>query len=126
MIAGAPLRTSSKERNSGPSSSQPASRPERGVLGWTPEKSGARKGFASRLETTDCGTTRRSLVGTTASGSVGTSSSTCSTPAAVSICRRNDFADSEITASSASRENRVLSRAAVCARILAIPSRRSS
>ena len=50
----------SKELSSGPSSSQLASLRGREVRCGTAEKSGARNGFASCRETTDCGTTCRS------------------------------------------------------------------
>ena len=61
MQAGAPPPARSKELSSGPSSSQPARRRGREVSCGTAEKSGARKGFASCREITDCGTTRRSV-----------------------------------------------------------------
>ena len=63
MHAGAPLPARSNELSSGLSSSQPARRRGRGVLGRAAEKSGARNGLASCRETTDCGTTRRAVGG---------------------------------------------------------------
>ena len=120
------MPTSSKDRNSGPSSSQPASR-----LAWprfceAAVKSGVRKGLASWRASTDCGTTRRSVTaGQLVGGLVGSSSST-STPARSSIALRRSEAWSETFASSASRENSEGSRAAVWARIVAMPSSRLS
>ncbi len=56
-----PPEASSKARNNGPSSSQLARRRAPELLLEALEKSGARKGFASCRDLTDCGTTRRSL-----------------------------------------------------------------
>ena len=72
----------SKERNSGPSSSQRASSLCRGFLARAAEKSGTRNGLASCREITDCGTTRRSVSGRSTGSAAGGSSSTTSMPAA--------------------------------------------
>src|SRR6476620_5308413 len=117
----------SNDRNSGPSSSQLARRPAALLRCATEEKSGARKGLASCLLTTDCGTTRRSGAAEVATGSFGVAGSGAgSSPAASSISRLSDLAASETTASSASNASSEVSRAAVLARIVAIPSRRLS
>ena len=91
MHAGAPLSARSNELSSGPSSSQPARRRGREVLGGTAEKSGARNGFASCREITGWGTTRRSVPGGAAADCVGAiSSGAGSIPNARSISRRSD------------------------------------
>ena len=102
MQAEAPPPARSNELSSGPSSSQPARRRGRAALCRADEKSGARKGLASCRETTDCGTTRRSVVAEAAAGSGGvTSSGVGSIPTARSMSRLSDLAASETTASSA-------------------------
>ena len=123
----APPEPFSNDRNSGPSSSQVASR--RGPAGrfGALEKSGARNGLASWREITACGTTRRWLLVVTGAGSGGAvSSGGSSAPAARSMSRLRDLAASETTASSASSWSSEVSRAAVFARIVATPSRRLS
>ena len=91
----APLPPYSKDRNSGPSSSQVASRRGPGLRCSAAEKSGARNGLASWREITDCGTTRRSCGRTRrrlgGRGLLGGAS----TPAASSISRLSDLAESE-------------------------------
>ena len=96
----------SKERNSGPSSSQVASRRARGRRSSAAEKSGTRNGLESRRWMTDCGTTRRSVPAScSASSASGSSSSSSSMPAEAIISRRSSLAASEMVASSASRES---------------------
>ena len=88
MHAGAPPLARSNELSSGPSSSQPARWRGREARCGAAEKSGARKGFASCREITDCGTTRvcglagRScgLAGTVAVSADGVCSRAGSTP----------------------------------------------
>ena len=81
--------------------------------------------MASCRETTDWGTTRRSVPAEAAAGSVGAlSSGAGSIPTAVSMSRLSDLAASETTASSARSASSAGSRTAVFARIVAIPSRR--
>ena len=125
IVVEAPLPTSSNDRNSGPSSSQPASRRAWPRFWEAAVKSGTRKGLASWRASTDCGTTRRSVAAGSSSRADGSSSST-STPARSSIALRMSEAWSETLASSASRENSEGSRAAVWARIVAMPSSRLS
>ena len=97
------------------------------MLGRAEEKSGARNGLASCRETTDWGTTRRSVPAEAAAGSVGAvSSGAGSIPAARNMSRLSDLAASETTASSARSASSPGSRTAVFARIVAIPSRRFS
>ena len=81
--------------------------------------------MASCRAITDCGTTRRSVVGAPwfCSGS-GSASAGGSTPVASSISRLSRFAASETAASSASSASSEVSRAAVLARIVAMPSSR--
>ena len=117
---------SSKERNSGPSSSHVASRPCTRRRSRPMPKSGTRNGLASWCWTTDCGTTRRSPRPGPASSSGLGSSATTSTPALRSISRRRSRALSVTTASSESRAKSEGSRVAVLARIVAMPSRRLS
>ena len=99
-----PTRSVLQQRSaSGPSSSQLASRRGREVGCGTAEKSGARKGFASCREITDCGTTRRSVPAGSGRGLrrrdlFGASS----TPSSRSISRLSDRAASEMSESSAS------------------------
>ena len=116
----------SKDRKSGPSSSQLLSRPV-GRLCSKAEKSGARNGLASCLATTDFGTTRRSAtVGAASNCGSGSGSSGTSKPAASCISRLRVAASSETTTSSGSRTSREVSRAAVLARMVATPSSRLS
>ena len=78
--------------------------------------------------TTDCGTTCFSTGACTGAGSLAMmrSSGVISLPEAISRSRRSTFAESEMTASSASSWMRDVSRAAVFARIVATPSSRFS
>ena len=84
--------------------------------------------MASCREMTDCGTTRRSVAGGGGRG-LGRARPPRGPPRdrrPCSMSRRSDLAASETTASSARSERSEVSRAAVCARISAIPSRRLS
>ena len=126
MHAGAPPPARSNELSSGPSSSQPARRLGRAWTGRGAEKSGARKGFASRRDVTDGGTTRRSGAAASAGSTGASSSGGASTPAARSSSRLSDRAASDGRASSASRASSPASRTAILARIAAMPSRRLS
>ena len=127
MHAGASPPARSKELSSGPSSSQLARRRGREVRCGTAEKSGARKGFASCREITDCGTTRRSgPAGTVAVSAGAISSGAGSMPRSRSISRLSDRAASETPESSASSASSPASRTAVVARMVAMPSRRLS
>ena len=93
----------------------------------TAEKSGARKGFASCREITDCGTTRRSEpAGAVAVCAGAISSGAGSMPRSRAISRLSDRAASETPASSASSASSPASRTAVVARMVAMPSRRLS
>ena len=85
-------------------------------------KSGTMNGLASWAETTDCGTTRRS-VGCSALNT-GSASGSGSSPPAVSMSRLIRLVASPMTASSWSSEKSDGSRAAVLARIVATPSSR--
>ena len=127
MHAGAPPPARSKELSSGPSSSHPVRRRGREVRCGTAEKSGARKGFASCPEITDCGTTRRSVPAGAAAASAGAiSSGAVSMPRSRNISRLSDRAASETSASSASNASSPASRTAVVARMAAMPSKRLS
>ena len=105
---------------------QPARRG--GALCSAAAKSGARNGLASWRETTDCGTTRRSVAADGGGGSARARPprGPARRPAAISMSRLSDRAASETTASSASSARSEVSRAAVFARIVAMPSRRLS
>ena len=125
MHAGEPGAACSKEFSSGVISSQPARRPC--TRGAACEKSGTRNGLASWADSTDCGSTFRSGRTPVATGPLGASGSgSGSMPAAACISRSSRRVLSEISASSASRWKSDGSRAAVCARIVATPSRRLS
>ena len=130
MHAGAAPLACSKELSSGPSSSQPARRRGRGARCGTAEKSGARKGFASCREITDCGTTR--VGGPPADGAGGAvladavSSRAGSARRSRAVSRLGDRAASETPESSASRASSPASWTAVAARMAAMPSRRLS
>ena len=126
MQAVAPPPTYSKDLKRGSSSSQLASRRSRGRCSSAAEKSGTRNGLASRRAMTDCGTTRRGEEVAAVSGLGGSSSSGASMPACLSIWRRSARAPSETSASSASSCSSEVSRAAVLARMVAMPSRRLS
>ena len=83
MQAGAPVAARSKERKSGSSSSQPASRRACvAVRSAAASKSGARNGFASWREITDRGTTCVAAAGAGAAGAAGAGSSGGSSPPA--------------------------------------------
>ena len=127
MHAGA-LPPYSKERNSGPSSSQVASRRALGRRSSAAEKSGdeervgelpldaptaARRGARARR----AARRRRARAPPPPRASM---------PAAAIISRRSSLAESETVASSASRESSEVSLAAVLARIVATPSSRLS
>ena len=126
MLVAAPLPTVSNERNSGPSSSQPASRRawprfcERGREVGHEERVGQLAGEHGLRD--DPPLVRGRARPRRARGS----SSSTSTPARSSIARRMSAAWSETFASSASSENSDGSRAAVWARIVAMPSSRLS
>ena len=93
----------------------------------TPEKSGARKGFASCRETTDCGTTRRSESASSVAVCAGAISSRAgSMPTSRSISRLSDRAASETPEPSVSSASSPASWTAVAARMAATPSRRLS
>ncbi len=126
--AARPPEPISNDLNSGPSSSQLARR-RTGTIGAAGfEKSGARKGFASCRERTDAGMTWFSSSSSFASGSrvMMSSSGLSSAPDSSSQSRRNRCATVEIEASGSSSAMRLVSRAAVFARICAIPSSRLS
>ena len=126
MVAAWPPDPISNDLNSGPRSSQFASRRTGtgGAGGF--EKSGARNGFASCRDRTDAGMTWFSPSSGRASGSrvMMSSSGLSSAPDSRSQSRRNRCATVEIEASGSSRAMRLVSRAAVLARICAMPSRR--
>ena len=127
MHAGAPPPARSKEPNSGPSSSQPSRRRGREVRCGTADKSGARNGFASCREITDCGTTRSSVrAGAVAVSAGGISSGAGSMPRSRAISSLSDRAASETPESSASSASSPASRTAVVARMVAMASRRLS
>jgi hypothetical protein len=127
MHAGVPAPARSKELSSGPSSSQLARRRGREASCGTAEKSGARKGFASCREITDCGTTRRSEPAEAVAVSAGSiSSGAGSIPRSRAISRLSDRTASETPAPSASSASSPASRTAVVARMAAMPSRRLS
>ena len=115
----------SKARKRGVSSSQLPSRLVAGRGGGAAEKSGARKGFASWRAMTVCGTTCRVEVAGSAAGS-GSGSGSGSRPAARSRSFLRSTADGDTAAPSASSSSSEVSRAAVFARIVAMPSRRDS
>ncbi len=129
MLAMPPPAPYSNDLNSGPSSSQFASRRVGGAAGAGRSRSGSRNGFASTRALTDGGTTWRSCslarAGSSGSGS-GSSSTTISTPPSNSMCLRMARAVSESLASGSSSGSTEVSRAAVRARMLAMPSRRFS
>ena len=127
MHDGAPPAAVSKERSSGPSSSQPASRRVWGRGGGGSEKSGARNGLASCREMTDCGTTRTSATAGAIAVSAGAiSSGADSMLRSRSISRLSDRAASETGKSSASSASSPALPTAVAARMAAMPSRRLS
>ena len=96
-----------------------------GRAAGTAEKSGARKGFASWRAMTVWGTTRRVVVAAWA-GASGSGSGAGSRPAARSRSFLRSTAWGETKAPSASSSSREVSRAAVLARIVAMPSSRDS
>jgi hypothetical protein len=118
----------SKARNSGESSSHPPSRFVRGLGAGRAEKSGARNGFASCRAMTVLGTTPRGDAD--ANGAVGETtgvgSGSGSRPAARSRSFFRSMAADDTTAPSVSSSSSEVSRAAVFARIVAMPSRRVS
>ncbi len=124
MQAAAPSEARSKDSRSGSMSSQVARIVELGRRCSAPEKSGVRNGLDSWRERTAAGTTARSLTGRSSS-SAGTSSVT-SRPAAACISRLSSQAASETWASSARSASSEVSRAAVLARIVPMPSSRLS
>jgi len=127
MHAEAPSAARSKELSRGPSSSQLARPRGPEARCGAAEKSGARKGFASCREMTDCGATRGCGLAGAGAVSVGaTSSLVGSMPRARSVSRLNDRVASETLASSASSASSPESRTAVAARMAAMPSRRLS
>ena len=124
MQDGAPGAAFSNEFSSGVMSSQPASRRSCARRVCALLKSGARNGLASCAVATDCGTTCFSVRMTVAWFC--STSGSGSSPPAICISRFSRRAESVISASSASSENSDGSLAAVCARIVAIPSSRFS
>ena len=82
--------------------------------------------MASCAVATDFGTTCFSLRMAVELARFGSTSGSGSSPPAICISRFTRRAESQISASSARRENNDGSRAAVWARIFAIPSRRFS
>ena len=115
----------SKARKSGPSSSQLPSRFVVGRAAGTAEKSGARNGLASWRAITVGGTTRRVVEAACVGGS-GSGSGAGSRPAARSRSFLRSTAEGETKAPSASSSSSEVSRAAVLARIVAMPSSRDS
>ena len=113
----------SKARNKGPSSSQSPSRLVVGRGDGTAEKSGARKGFASWRAVTVTGTTRRDAgeVGVRAGLRLGLRFGLAARPEEVVLQAHRGGRDHGASASSSSSE---VSRTAVLARIVAIPSSR--
>ena len=128
MLAAWPPEPISNDLNSGPSSSQFARRRTGTTGAGAFEKSGARNGLASCRERTDAGMTWFSpSSGLTSTSRVMISSSGLSSaPDSSSQSRRNRCATVEIDASGSSRAMRLVSRAAVLARICAMPSSRLS
>ena len=126
MVAAPPPAPYSKERNSGSMSSQLPSRLTVLDFACTALKSGARNGFDICICRTDAGTTCFSTCLSIGLGSTAimSSSGLSSTPAASSRSRRSALAAAVTGASSASSPMRLVSRAAVLARMPASPSRR--
>ena len=118
---------SSKARKRGVSSSQSPSRLVVGRGDGTAEKSGARKGLANWRAMTLCGTTRR-VDGARPAAAWGscTSSGSGSRPPARSRSFLRLTAEGETTTPSASSSSSEVSRTAVLARIVAMPSSRVS
>jgi hypothetical protein len=128
IVAAPPPEPISNDLKSGPSSSQFARR-RTGTTGAVgAEKSGARKGLASWRARTDAGITWFSASSGFASGSrvMISSSSESSAPDSRSQSRRKRCATVEMEASGSRSVMRLVSRAAVFARICAMPSRRLS
>ena len=128
MLAAPPPAATSNDRNSGSMSSQLASRPAvDDFAAVADEKSGARNGFDIWYCFTDCGTTRlSSSLATGASVVTMRSSGESSAPASSSIARLASCCCVVSGAVSVSSWMSDVSRAAVFAMIVAMPSRRVS
>ena len=113
----------SKARKRGVSSSQLPSRLVAGRGGGTAEKSGARNGLASWRASTVWGMTPRAA-GPGSAASTGSGSGSGSRPAARSMSFLRSIAEGGTTASSASSSSSEVSRTAVLARMVAMPSSR--
>ena len=126
MHAGAPAPACSKELSKGPAvPSRPGGADGR-CAAERRSKSGARKGFASCREITDCGTTFGSVRAGAVAVSTGDLFGRRLNAEVRTISSLSDRAASETPAPSASSASSPASRTAVVARMVAMPSRRLS